>query len=267
VADTLPSDRRAPDGSPYPDRTRPSFQHDVRAMFTHIVQRYEGFDHVASLGNDYLWRPRALWDLERHRRGRPTSSVLDVGCGTGELTRLSRRRFPRARVIGVDFTRAMVAKAYAHEGALRHASDPAYLRGTALRLPFRDAQFDVAVSAFVARNLPSIPRAFAELRRVLAPEGTLLTLEITEPSPRFLRGLFHAYFDHVVPLLGAAVGSAGPYRYLPESLRYLPDRAGMLVLLSEAGFVQPRAVPQSGGIVTGYFAEAPPAATPDGRSG
>ena len=139
-------------------------------------------------------------------------------------------------------------------------------RASAQALPFRDASFDVAMSAFVVRNLPDLPAAFRELRRCLAPGGTLLTLEITEPTHPLVRSGFHTYFDAMVPFLGALVGSEGPYRYLPESLRHLPDRAGMLHLLRSAGFARAIAVPQSLGIVTAYLAEVEEPTPTGGRS-
>jgi demethylmenaquinone methyltransferase / 2-methoxy-6-polyprenyl-1,4-benzoquinol methylase len=243
------------DGSPRPVPGAPEFERDVRRMFSHIAERYEWFDHVASLGNDLFWRPRALWDLERFRRGGPPVRILDVGCGTGELTRRFARHFPAARVVGVDFTAAMLREAGRRAGGPRPLP-PAYARGTALRLPFPDATFDLVGNAFLIRNLPDLPGAFAEFRRVLRPGGSLLVLEITEPaSPAFGR-LFHAYFDHVVPWLGAAVDSAGPYRYLPESLRRLPPRPRLVAALRAAGFPRVETRLQSGGIVTAFLGEA-----------
>ncbi|MCI4320272.1 MAG: ubiquinone/menaquinone biosynthesis methyltransferase [Thermoplasmata archaeon] len=253
---TVRADRTASDGSPYPDRSRPSFEHDVRAMFTHIAHRYDWFDHVVSFGQDYLWRPRALWALDRFRARRAVRRVLDIGCGPGELTSLAARQFPGSEVVGVDFTGAMVERAAHRSDRGRFGRRLEFGRGSAMHLPFRSGSFDVVMSAFVVRNLVDLGLAFRELRRVLAPGGTLLTLEITEPeSPRF-RSTFHAYFDRVVPWLGAAVHSAGPYRYLPESLRSLPDRAAMLELLRSSGFGRSLADPLSLGIVTAYLAEA-----------
>ena len=227
-------------------------------MFTHIVRGYDWFDHAASLGNDYVWRPRALWDLARFRvRDPPVRRALDLGCGTGDLTRLTARHFRSAHVVGLDFTAAMVEVADRRTRRERIRSKVSYVRGTARRLPFPSGSFDVAMSAFVVRNLVDLPSVLREVRRVLRPQGTLLTLEITEPtSPRF-RSLFHAYFDHVVPWLGAAVRSAGPYRYLPESLRTLPNRAELTALLHDAGFTRVEAHPQSLGIVTSYLAGLP----------
>jgi demethylmenaquinone methyltransferase / 2-methoxy-6-polyprenyl-1,4-benzoquinol methylase len=249
--------RTAGDGSPYPDRSSSAFEHDVRAMFTHIAHGYDWFDHLASLGQDLLWRPRALWALDRMREGRPVRRVLDIGCGPGSLTVLAARHYRGAEVVGADFTAAMLT-----EADHRTAADPVrprvrLARASALSLPFRDGAFDVAMSAFVVRNLPNLPLAFRELRRALGPGGTLLTLEITEPDRGWVRSGFHAYFDTMIPFLGELAGSEGPYRYLPESLRHLPGREGMLSLLRDVGFDPVRAVPQSLGIVTAYLAGVP----------
>jgi len=263
MAGTAPSGRSIPDGSPFPDRQDPNFERDVRRMFTHIAQRYEWFDHVASMGNDLLWRPRALWDLDRFRRPGPLDRILDLGCGTGELTRLTAHHFPSARVIGADFTAAMLAVARRRTAGSRDLGRISYGRATAMRLPFADGTFDLATNAFLARNLVDLDAALREMRRVLRPGGVLLVLEITEPTSPTFGAVFHAYFDHVVPWLGAAVDSAGPYRYLPESLRRLPPRPKFRDALHRAGFSRTEARTQSMGIVTTFLAEAGAAATPD----
>jgi len=247
---------RALDGSPLPDRSLPSFERDVRRMFTHIAQGYEWFDHVASLGNDLLWRPRALWDFDRFRRPGPLRRVLDIGCGTGELARQAARHYRDVRVVAADFTRAMLENAAATSAARPERPRLEFAQATALHLPFGDGAFDLVTNAFVARNLSDLGAAFREVRRVLRPGGVFLTLEITEPASPLVNRFFHAYFDRVVPWLGTAVGSAGPYRYLPESLRSLPGRGSFQTLLTENGFPRVALRPQSGGIVTTFLAEA-----------
>ncbi len=252
---------RPVDGSPLPDRSDPNFEREVRRMFAHIARRYEWFDHVASLGNDLLWRPRAIWQLDRFRRTPPVRRVLDLGCGTGELTRLLARHFPEATVVGVDFTADMLS--VARRRSRGNFPRVAWGRGTAMRLPFPDGSFDLVTNAFLARNLFDLELALREMHRVLRPGGTLLVLEITEPVSPAFGALFHAYFDHVVPWLGAAVDSAGPYRYLPESLRRLPPRPAFREALRRAGFPRAELLPQSMGIVTTFLAEAGPT-PPDG---
>ncbi len=246
----------AADGSPYPSRSLPSFERDVQRMFTHIVERYEWFDHLASLGNDYLWRPRALWDLDRFRAPGRFARALDIGCGTGELARQVARHYPAMRVVAGDFTAAMVRRARSATRGHGEGGRLDFGRATAMRLPFADGAFDLVTSAFVARNLTDLDLALGEMRRVLRPGGVVLMLEITEPvRPAFGR-LFHAYFDRVVPSLGAAVGSEGPYRYLPESLKLLPSREALTEKMRRAGFPRAEGRPQSLGIVTTFLGEA-----------
>jgi demethylmenaquinone methyltransferase / 2-methoxy-6-polyprenyl-1,4-benzoquinol methylase len=256
--------RVAPDGSPYPDRAGPSFERDVRAMFGHIAERYDWFDHVASLGNDFLWRPRALGQLDRFRSPGAIRRALDLGCGTGDLARQVARRYPSAQVVGADFTAPMLANAHRRNDRVREGARVTLARANALHLPFADASFDLVTNAFVARNLTDLTAAFGEVRRVLRPGGLFLTLEITEPTSEAFGSLFHAYFDRVVPWMGAAVASAGPYRYLPESLRTLPPRERLVAMMRTAGFPRAAACPQSFGIVTTFLAQADGAADRSG---
>jgi demethylmenaquinone methyltransferase / 2-methoxy-6-polyprenyl-1,4-benzoquinol methylase len=227
-------------------------------MFGFFAGRYERFNHVATLGNDVLWRFRALGQLDRFRRG-PIERALDLGCGTGELARAVARRYPAARVVATDFTREMVA--IGREGG---GPPPEFGMADAQRLPFATGSFDLVTNAFVARNLKDLPRAFAEWRRVLRPGGVALTLEISEPPRPAVARFFHAYFDRVVPLVGRSFGSEGPSRYLPESLRGFPRREKVLALLGDAGFPRAEARLQSSGVVTTFLAEAgpPPARSP-----
>ncbi len=228
-------------------------------MFTHISGRYELVDHVASLGQDLLWRSRALWAADRFHPS-PPRRVLDVGSGTGELARLAARHYPDAFVVASDFTRAMLAEAVRAAPGEAGARRIDYAAATAARLPFADGTFDLVTNAFVLRNLVDLDAGAREFRRVLRPGGTLLTLEITEPRSALVGRLFHAYFDRVVPALGRAVGSAGPYRYLPESLRSLPPPSEIVRRFGAAGFSRTEAHPQSGGTVTTFLAEAGTAA-------
>lgn len=243
----------ASDGSPHPSRESATFGRDVRAMFTHIAGQYSVFDHLATMGQDLLWRPRALWWLDA-QMPEPPRRVLDLGCGPGDLTFQLARHYPEARIVASDFTCAMVRRAERARRVLPRGKDRiAFGVGDAMHLPFRDAQFDLVTSAFLVRNLPDLPSGLREMARVLRPGGACVALEITEPVPPWFRDLFHAYFDRVVPKLGALFGTEGPYRYLSESLRHFPPREKTLGLLRESGFSRSLADPQSMGIVTTFL--------------
>ena len=221
-------------------------------MFAHIAGHYELFNHLATFGQDSLWRVRALWELDRFRRG-PVRRVLDVGSGTGELARAVGRHFRDAEVIATDLTAEMVRLARA-----RRTSRPGeeFARASALTLPFADGTFDLVTNAFLLRNLSDLAAGLAEMRRVLRPGGVLLSLEVGEPANRLVGAVFHAHFDRLVPILGRAFSSEGPYRYLPESLRHLPDRPTLRALHRAVGFDRVDSGVQSFGIVGTFLAEA-----------
>ncbi len=90
--------------------------------------------------------------------------VLDVGCGTGAITKTLIRWKP-ARVIGLDIDAQTLAFAQAHEDSA------VYVQGDAHRLPFPDRSFDVVLSHFLLLWLADPARGVREMARVLRPGG------------------------------------------------------------------------------------------------
>ncbi len=106
------------------------------------------------------------------------------------------------------------------------------------RLPYRDAAFDAAFSAFCVRNFADLPVAMRELRRVVRPGGRIAILEFFRPErPRFF--FDKVYNGQILPLVGWAVtGDRDAYRYLPRSIERFCSRAEFSALLAEVGFAQ-----------------------------
>ena len=196
----------------------------VAAMFARIARRYDLMNALMTAGQDQRWR-RLVAELATTRH---STGILDVGTGTGRLGRAVRRTNPSARVVGIDFTDAMLRRA---------ARDLHPTRADALRLPFADEQFDAVVSAFVVRNLADVASGIAEQVRVLRPGGRLVMLETTPgPEQPLLRPLVRFYFRRVVPLLGRLIaGDASAYTYLPESTLAFLDPARLAHVVAECG--------------------------------
>jgi SAM-dependent methyltransferase len=136
-----------------------------------------------------LWRPvlgRVLMgrDTAAERRFAlealtlsPTDTVLDVGCGPGNITRALAAAARDGLTVGLDASRTMLAQ------AAREPDDIAYVRGDAADLPFRDGAFD-AVCCFAALYLIERPhQALAEIARVLAPGGRVALLASVNRGP------------------------------------------------------------------------------------
>ena len=210
--------------------TTDAHDREIAAMFDRIASRYDFLNRVLSFGTDIAWRRRAV-DLADVR---PGITVLDLGAGTGDLSFAAAAR--GARVLAVDLSPGMLAVLGRRaSGAQRSRVAP--LVGNAERLPLPDASVDRIVSGFTVRNVGDLPRAFAELRRVLRPGGRAVVLELSHPPGRAFAPLYSFYRERVLPAVAVLLGAdPDAYRYLPRSLRRFPEPDALAALLRDAGF-------------------------------
>jgi len=94
--------------------------------------------------------------------------VLDLGAGTGRVTRELKRRYPRALVIALDLSPGMLREARHNQLLWRRF---VRLNADALRLPLAGASVDLVFSSLVLQWCEPLEQAFAEVRRVLSPGG------------------------------------------------------------------------------------------------
>src|SRR4051812_15545982 len=152
-----------------------------------------------------------LGELRSHTAPR----ILDVGCGTGDLTARLRAELQTDVVAGCDFSAGMLEQAQARTDAVR------WLQGDATRLPFDDGSFDAVVSTEAFHWFPDPDAALREFHRVLAPAGRVLVALVNVRVPATSR-LAHA-------------GS----KALGQPARW-PTRAEMVDRVGAAGFTVDR---------------------------
>ena len=209
----------------------------VREMFDAIAPRYDLVNRVMTMRLDVAWRRRTVRELALPARSR----VADLACGTGDFCRELARIGHNP--LGLDFSMGML-----------RAADPVTRGGVplvhadVLELPLPDGALDGATCGFALRNLTAIPPLFAELARVLRPGGRIGLLEVDSPTNPVLRWGHGLYFGRVVPVIGALLSDRDAYRYLPESVAYLPPPEELVDGLRSAGFVDVRRRRLSAGI-------------------
>jgi demethylmenaquinone methyltransferase/2-methoxy-6-polyprenyl-1,4-benzoquinol methylase len=230
--------------APSPETRRPA---EVRGMFDQIAPTYDRANHLLSLSIDRNWR----WRTARAVSRRQPQRVLDLCCGTGDLSLALARALPQATIVGADFSHAMLQRAQAK------APREAFAQADALRLPFADASFDALTAAFGFRNLSDYALGLREFRRVLAVGGRLAILEAAEPTLPLFAHAYRFYFHRVLPKLGGWIsGHREAYDYLPRSVQRFPPPAELSSMIAAAGFAEVTCRRFFGGVATLHLASA-----------
>jgi len=218
-------------------------------MFDSIAPRYDLLNHVLSCNIDRLWWWRAARSFRRVI-AKPESTILDICCGTGDMTlALLRHRPARAQpILAADFSHAMLVR-----GAIKfQGRNVAAIEADALHLPLGTDSLDLITSAFGFRNLANYEAGLAEFHRVLRSGGELGILDFSEPGG-FIGKLYAFYFRRVLPAIGSRLSGMGSaYAYLPSSVERFPPPPEMLELMRNAGFIQLSWTPYSFGIAGLY---------------
>src|SRR6185295_3643668 len=127
---------------------------------------------------------------------KPGDNVLDVGCGTGEVTLLAKTRAKDGKVYGIDPAPQMIAVAR-NKAALK-GLEIDFRVSVIESLPFGDASIDVVTSSLMMHHLPDElkARGLAEIYRVLKPGGRLLIADFMRPTGSLVNHLFIAFTRH-----------------------------------------------------------------------
>ena len=224
----------------------------VREMFTAIAPRYDLLNHVLSFNIDRMWWRRTARAF-RHILARPDARILDLCCGTGDMTFALRRRAGKSapQILGADFSHAMLQRAAAKSSAAPK-SGPGWIEADALNLPLPASHFDLVTSAFGFRNLADYDAGLREIVRVLRPSGECGILDFGEPGG-MMGALYRIYFKQILPRVGTVIsGVRGPYAYLPASVERFPPPEEMLARMKRAGFAEATWTPYTFGIAGLY---------------
>ncbi|HTW44819.1 MAG TPA: bifunctional demethylmenaquinone methyltransferase/2-methoxy-6-polyprenyl-1,4-benzoquinol methylase UbiE [Acidobacteriaceae bacterium] len=221
----------------------------VRQMFNSIAPRYDLLNHVLSCNIDRVWWNRTARRF-RHVLAQPQASILDICCGTGDMTLALLRRRPvgAAPVLAADFSHAMLARGaekFRHHNAVAIEAD-------ALHLPLSGSSLDLITTAFGFRNLANYQSGLREFHRVLKPGGELGILDFSEPSG-LVGKLYAFYFRRILPAIGARLSGMGSaYSYLPASVQRFPPPQQMVRLMEDSGYTQVSWTPYTFGIAGLY---------------
>lgn len=201
----------------------------IPGLFDTIAPKYDKTNRLISLGLDAWWQRRTVKKVQ----ALGAHKVLDVACGTGSFTRqLADVGVPQ--LVGLDPSEGMLAVA---KEKLTSYSQLSFEAGYAEAMPFPEQAFDAVTVSYGVRNFADRDRGFAEMERVLKPQGTLFILEFSLPQKRWASWPLCLYLKFVLPVLGGwSTGNKAAYSYLKQSVMQFPKAPELSAQLQRAGF-------------------------------
>lgn len=231
-------------------RMRNEHGRKVSGLFGRIAGWYDFLNHFLSLGQDIIWRKR----LVRHVRSEKDGVILDLAAGTLDVSREVGKTFPGAKIVGLDFSLPMLLRGKRKMAGSKKRFLP--LMADVVRIPMPDCSVDCATIAFGIRNVKPRAAAYAEILRVLKPEGRLCILEFGSGQNRVWKGIYNFYLNRVLPLIGRLFSrDSGAYSYLARSIGHFPPARDLAGEIITAGFGRVFYYPLCSGIVYVHVAE------------
>ena len=244
--------------------------HRIRNLFAAIARYYDFLNSLLSLRRDRSWRRETV----KASHVEPTSKVLDVCTGTGELAlayadKVSTQGF----VIASDFCFEMLvigdqkverkhrdsSAAGTPQPALSRGQDTSFLAADTLTLPFSDDTFDIVSVGFGILNVSDLEMGIREMTRVAVPGGRVVILEFTQPVNPLFRGLYYFYFTKILPFIGNRISGSedDAYGYLPRSVMKFPNCDALKGVMEQCGLTDVRFYRKTFGIVAIHVGKKP----------
>jgi len=196
----------------------------VRSLFDQLAPSYDRLNRLFSLGMDIGWRKELVAAVARQN----PAKILDLACGSGDVTTMLQQAVPKAQIVGLDFSRPLLTQAKGR--GLAELAE-----GDALNLPFSDGSFEAVTIAFGLRNFSDRSSALKEIARVKKPGGVFGLLEFS-PPPMPWKLFWNLYLHHFMPLIAQLVAKQGDsFRYLARSIADFPSPSALNHELSSAG--------------------------------
>ncbi|MBR1754039.1 ubiquinone/menaquinone biosynthesis methyltransferase [bacterium] len=199
-----------------------------KELFNSIAKNYDRINDAISLYNHRFFRKKAINRIDKNS----PKKILDLCCGTGDICRLLSKKYPDAKIIGVDFSANML------EIARKRLPDIEFIEHDIHILPFCNETFDICTISFGLRNVDDLQKVIKEIHRVLKPDGIFLNLDLGKPN-KFWNIFLKPYMYVIVPILGKfANGSGLPLKYFVHSNETFPAPDKLKEIYSDFGLIQ-----------------------------
>lgn len=194
---------------------------NIQTMFNLIARNYDKINDIMSFGLQKIVKTKAVKNLSI----KPHDNVIDLCCGTGDLSQIIKTLQPKACIIGIDFSQNMIDIAKSKNQSIK------YLQGDVTSLPFEDDFFDIAVMGFGLRNILNAEKAVEEVHRILKPGGQFLHLDFGKKN--WANKIFDFFFPFLIKLF---TENHYAYEYLIKSKKSFLEPDDLIKDFTAKGF-------------------------------
>ena len=191
----------------------------IERFFRGTGSTYDLVVNIATFGIDRLWKRRMVALIPPNAQ-----RILDLACGTGVSTAAIARRFPNARIVGVELRDEYLAFARRRLPGVQFVLS----RAEDYRSP---EPFDCITSSYLAKYA-DLPRLVPQCHDMLVDDGVLVMHDFTYPPNRALVAIWRLYFKALQTIGGALLPSWREIYYglpqLIERTRWLPELEALL---------------------------------------
>ena len=207
-------------------------------MFDAVARRYDLVNDLLSLGRTKAWRRKVLKIIDPAKG----MKILDIAAGPGSSSEPLYKA--GAEVVSLDFSDGMLEQGRKARPYLN------FVKGDALKLPFKDNEFDVTTISFGLRNTKDYELALREALRVTKEGGRMVIVEFSTPTFPLFRKLYMNYLMKFLPKIAKRTASNPvAYEYLADSIRAWPDQGKLAQIMSANGWQDPKWSNLTGGVV------------------
>lgn len=211
---------------------------DIYHIFQSIASRYDRSNALISMGMHRQWK----WRMVRTLTGMipKDSRILDLCCGTGDITGMFLEAERSFNVTAADFSLNMLWEAERKLSRIPGEKRYSLVRANAMELPWKEETFDAAVISFGLRNTPDWNRVLREMTRVTKTGGIVCIMDAHYPENALVRRAFSLYFTWVMPVLGGGLKNREEYRWLNQSAQAFAGTGQLMDMMGEAGLTRRR---------------------------
>lgn len=193
----------------------------IRTMFNMIADKYDFVNNAMSFGTQNCVKNQSIKLLEIPHHAK----VIDLCCGTGDLSKIVKKQSPTALVTGIDFSDRMISI------AKTRVQEVEFLQGDVTNLPYSDESFDFAIMGFGLRNILNAEKAIEEVYRILKSGGYFLHLDFGK------KNFASKIYDLLTPILiRLFTENREAYSYLIKSKREFPTPDDLIKDFESKGF-------------------------------